>query len=106
LFAPTLFTHCVTPSHRHTVTPHAPSRAITHTQNTTDGGAPQGRFDPQFLEIHGVLWMLNEGVVLAACEGPRSGVSLTARLFSVEGVCGRVCVCVWTCVCGHVCVSR
>jgi hypothetical protein len=36
-----------------------------------------------------VLWMLNEGLVLAAVEDPHDSVSLTARVISVERECGR-----------------
>lgn len=44
----------------------------------------QGHFDPQTLEMRGVLWQLNEGLILASVEDPSNGVTMTARVISVE----------------------
>jgi hypothetical protein len=47
----------------------------------------QGRFDPQQLQLRSVLWLFNDATVLGGLEEPqqRQGISLTARLYSVQG---------------------
>jgi hypothetical protein len=51
----------------------------------------QGHFDPQTLEMRGVLWMLNTvlwqlgvGLILASVEDPSNGVTMTACVISAE----------------------